>query len=55
MEDAVVAAAEIAARGDAVVLSPSCTSYDWYPNYGARGDDFAAIVGRLVTTGKVTS
>lgn len=44
MEDAVAAAASMAVPGDAVVLSPACTSYDWYPNYAARGDDFARLV-----------
>ncbi len=29
-----------------VVLSPGATSYDWYSNYQARGDDFAAEVRR---------
>ncbi|MFT7646017.1 MAG: UDP-N-acetylmuramoylalanine--D-glutamate ligase [Candidatus Poriferisodalaceae bacterium] len=30
-----------------VVLSPACASFDWYPNYGARGDDFTAVVAEL--------
>ena len=44
MPAAVAAAAEMAQPGDAVVLSPACTSYDWYANYSERGDDFARIV-----------
>lgn len=48
MAEAVDAAAAFAVDGDAVVLSPACTSYDWYPNYGARGDDFARIVGERI-------
>ncbi len=44
MADAVDAAAELALSGDAVVLSPSCTSYDWYANYGERGHDFMRLV-----------
>ena len=48
MAAAVEAAAAMAEAGDAVVLSPACTSYDWYPNYGARGDDFARIVGERI-------
>jgi UDP-N-acetylmuramoylalanine-D-glutamate ligase len=30
-----------------VLLSPACSSYDMYPSYKARGDDFAAEVERL--------
>ena len=33
--------------GDAVVLSPACASYDWFKNYGERGDVFAACVHAL--------
>lgn len=44
MAAAVRAASRLAEPGDAVVLSPACASFDWYPNYAARGDDFAACV-----------
>lgn len=44
MDDAVAAAAELAKPGDVVLLSPGCTSWDAYPNYAARGDDFARAV-----------
>lgn len=44
MTEAVAAAAHLSQPGDAVVLSPACTSYDWYSDYGARGHDFARIV-----------
>ncbi|MCU1365405.1 MAG: murD [Ilumatobacteraceae bacterium] len=46
MRAAVGAAAELACGGDAVVLSPACASFDWYPDggYPARGDDFRACV-----------
>ena len=50
MEAAVLAAADAARRGDAVVLSPGCASFDWYPSggYGARGDHFRRLVADLV-------
>jgi UDP-N-acetylmuramoylalanine--D-glutamate ligase len=44
MDEAVAAARRAARDGDAVLLSPGCASYDWYRNYGERGDDFARAV-----------
>jgi len=49
MRSAVTRAAEQAAPGDVVILSPACASFDWYDSYGARGDDFAREVERLLT------
>jgi len=46
MEEAVAAAAGLAVPGVAVLLSPGCTSYDWYGNYKQRGDDFVACVNK---------
>ena len=44
MEAAVEMAAELSRKGDVVVLSPGCTSFDWYSSYTERGDDFCALV-----------
>jgi UDP-N-acetylmuramoylalanine--D-glutamate ligase len=49
MDAAVHAAAGVARDGDAVLLSPGCASFDWYPSYAARGDHFASIVTRSLT------
>jgi UDP-N-acetylmuramoylalanine--D-glutamate ligase len=46
MEDAVAAAGRMARAGDAVLLSPGCASFDWYPGYAARGEHFTAAVRR---------
>ena len=45
--EAVVRAAALAQPGEAVVLSPACSSYDMFDNFEARGAAFAAAVARL--------
>ncbi|HEY8947148.1 MAG TPA: UDP-N-acetylmuramoyl-L-alanine--D-glutamate ligase [Polyangiaceae bacterium] len=47
MEEAVRAAASLAAPGDAVLLSPACSSFDMFQSYAHRGDAFVAAVQRL--------
>jgi UDP-N-acetylmuramoylalanine--D-glutamate ligase len=48
MREAVRAARGLAKKGDVVLLSPACASFDAYSGYGARGDDFAGEVRRQV-------
>jgi UDP-N-acetylmuramoylalanine--D-glutamate ligase len=45
--EAVRLAAGLAAPGDAVVLSPACSSYDMFSNFEQRGAAFAAAVAGL--------
>ena len=44
MDEAIDQAADAAHEGDVVLLSPACASFDWYTNYGERGDDFKRLV-----------
>jgi UDP-N-acetylmuramoylalanine--D-glutamate ligase len=47
MKSAVASARELASTGDVVLLSPACTSYDWYNNYMERGNDFMHCVREI--------
>lgn len=47
MEEAVKVAYKIAERGDAVLLSPACASFDLFANYEDRGDQFKNAVKKL--------
>ena len=47
MEDAVKTAYQLAQKGDAVLLSPCCASFDLFRNYEDRGDQFKECVRRL--------
>ncbi len=47
MPEAVRAAADLASDGDAVVLSPACSSYDMFKDYTHRGRAFREAVGAL--------
>jgi UDP-N-acetylmuramoylalanine--D-glutamate ligase len=47
MDEAVRAAAALAKPGDAVLLSPACSSFDMFRDYKERGDTFARAVGEL--------
>jgi UDP-N-acetylmuramoylalanine--D-glutamate ligase len=45
--EAVKAAAHDAERGDTVLLSPACASFDQFRDFEERGDQFRALVGAL--------
>ncbi|MFX0557409.1 UDP-N-acetylmuramoyl-L-alanine--D-glutamate ligase [Maribacter sp. CXY002] len=47
MEEAVKVAYKIAERGDTVLLSPACASFDLFKNYEDRGDQFKNCVKHL--------
>lgn len=47
MREAVRAARELALPGDAVLLSPACSSFDMFRDYKDRGDAFARAVREL--------
>ena len=47
IEDAVKAAKSFAVKGDAVLLSPCCASFDLFKNYEDRGNKFKDAVKNL--------
>jgi len=48
LEEAVERAFALARPGETVLLSPACTSWDWFRDYKERGDRFQAAVRALV-------
>jgi UDP-N-acetylmuramoylalanine--D-glutamate ligase len=53
MTEAVERAAQAALPGDAVLLSPACSSFDMFRDYKHRGDTFVEAAQRLVTLGLI--
>jgi UDP-N-acetylmuramoylalanine--D-glutamate ligase len=47
MEDAVFAAYQAASPGDAVLLSPACSSFDMYDGFAQRGEFFCKAIAEL--------
>lgn len=47
MKDAVVLSSHLAQKGDTVLLSPACASFDWFKNYEDRGNQFKNAVKEL--------
>jgi len=47
MEQAVRMAYQLASKGDTVLLSPCCASFDLFENYEDRGSQFKACVRAL--------
>ncbi len=49
LEEAVITAKECAERGDVVMLSPACASFDMFENYVQRGEMFKQLVRDMMT------
>jgi UDP-N-acetylmuramoylalanine--D-glutamate ligase len=47
MYDAVNMSAHLAEKGDMVLLSPACASFDLFENYEDRGNQFKRAVKEL--------
>mgnify|MGYP003311328189 CR=1 FL=1 len=48
LKDAVVLAKALATENNIVLLSPACSSFDFYSNYEERGEEFISVVESFV-------
>lgn len=51
LEDAVKEASSAAVKGDKVLLSPGCSSYDMFRDYAHRGQEFQRLVNQMSVSG----
>jgi UDP-N-acetylmuramoylalanine--D-glutamate ligase len=51
LQEAVISASGLAARGDAVLLSPACASFDMFRDYAHRAEVFVQAVQELARAG----
>ena len=54
MEEAVAMAGERAGRGDTVLLSPGCASFDMFSSYAERGEVFGRLVREHIDESRFT-
>ncbi len=47
MEKTISTATSLAKKGDVVLFSPACTSFDWFKDYEERGKIFKMLVNKL--------
>lgn len=55
MKEAVIQAFKVASKGDLIILSPACSSFDMYKNYMERGLAFQEAVRTLISETKELS
>jgi len=48
MREALEVSVSITRSGGTILLSPSCSSFDWYSSYAERGDDFRSLVHEYI-------
>jgi UDP-N-acetylmuramoylalanine--D-glutamate ligase len=47
LKEAVQRASEMAVKGETVLLSPGCSSYDMFKNFEERGENYRQCVNAL--------